>query len=180
MLYSDFKTYKAIPPTNETKNYTDTADTGEDFLCSINYKIPRNTEDVNIYITDILYTNKPMEDTEGWTAEMLNRGKVDLAEIESNNGGRGFARAVEKMVNDRHTVVDWFSQNKNKESRIHTNKAAVMKRIVFPDGWEIRFPEFYKHIINYKKLFKANKQDGGPDVLSGIIERNNGDEFWVL
>jgi len=179
MLYRDFQTYKAIPQTNETKNYTDTADTGDDFLCSINYKIPTNPDNKSIYITDILYTDKPMEDTEGWTAEMLNRGKVDLAEIESNNGGRGFARAVEKMVGP-NTVIDWFSQNENKESRIHTRKAAVMKRIIFPDGWEIRFPEFYKHITNYKKLFKANKQDGGPDVLTGIVERNDGGEFWVL
>ena len=36
-MYGKFKTYKEIPYTNRAirKNYTDTADTGEDNLCSI-------------------------------------------------------------------------------------------------------------------------------------------------
>lgn len=179
MLYGEFKTYKAIPQTNETKNYTDTADTGEDFLCSICYKIPTNTDNKNLYVVDILYTVEPMEITEIATANMLNRNKVDLAEIESNNGGRGFARAVEKMVGP-NVVIHWFHQGTNKESRIHTRKAAVIDRMIFPSDWVVRFPEFYQHVTRYKKLFKANKQDGGPDVLTGIIEKNDENEFWVI
>lgn len=179
MLYKTFKTYDELPEIREKKNYTDTADTGKDCLCAIDYAIPLDANDENIYVIDVLYTDKPMEYTEKWTASQLKRNSISLAEIESNNGGRGFARAVEKLV-PSNIVIDSFSQNLNKESRIHTNKAAVNKRIVFPSDWETRFPDFHKHLTKYKKLFAANKQDGGPDVLSGIIERNDGNDFWVM
>ena len=35
-------------------NYTDTADTGEDYFCSINYV----EYEKEVYITDIIYTRK--------------------------------------------------------------------------------------------------------------------------
>ena len=47
---------------------------------------------------DVLYTAKPMEYTEPKTAEMLTKHAVELAIVESNNGGRGFARNVEKQA----------------------------------------------------------------------------------
>jgi len=178
-LYGPFKTYDNLPPLREKKNYTDTADKGEDFLFSCDYGLPLDTEDTNIYIIDCLYTDKPMEYTEKWTASQLKRNAIGLAEIESNNGGRGFARAVQKLVPPNIVVQD-FTQSGNKESRILTNKAAVNSRIIFPSGWETRFPDLYKHLTGFKKVFKANKQDGGPDVLTGIIERNDGNDFWVI
>ena len=179
MLYDTFKTYDSLPELREKKNYTDTADKGEDCLCSINYALPLDTNDKNIYILDILYTDEPMEKTEGWTANMLNKDKINLVEIESNNGGRGFARAVEKLVSNNVTIHS-FTQSQNKESRILTNKSAVNNRIVFPSDWSIKNPDFYNHVTKFKKMFKANKQDGGPDVLSGIVERNDNAEIWVM
>lgn len=178
-LYDDFKTYKELPELKQIKNYTDTADTGKDYLCSINYGLPVNPDDDNIYVLDILYTDEPMEITEEQTAEMITKRRVGYTEIESNNGGRGFARAVDKLT-PSNCVIDWFTQNSNKESRIHTNKAAVNKRIVFPENWHIDYPEFYNHLTRYKKMFRANKQDGAPDVLTGIIERNEITEYWVI
>jgi len=179
LMYAPFDTYEELPELNEVKNYTDTADTGTDCLCSINYALPLDAEDERIFVLDLIYTPEPMEITEPATAELLKRNNVGLAEIESNNGGRGFARAVEKMVG-HNTVIDWFTQSQNKESRIHTNKASVNKRIIFPKDWHVKYPEFYTHLTKYKKVFKANKQDGGPDVLSGIIERNGDSEIWVM
>ncbi|WP_295256056.1 terminase family protein, partial [Veillonella sp.] len=63
-LYTTLKTYGS-PPVNdcgqslftEIKNYTDTADEGEDYLCSICYGV-YNKE---AYILDVLYTKKGME-----------------------------------------------------------------------------------------------------------------------
>lgn len=65
------------------KNYTDTADEGKDFLCSICYV---ETEAGN-YVLDVLYTQKGMEYTEPKTAEMLSKHNIQEAVIESNNGG---------------------------------------------------------------------------------------------
>lgn len=130
-LYTSFKTYSGqLPQFKEIRNYTDTADTGEDYLCSINYGVTFANE---AYVLDVLYTKEPMEVTEPATAKMLLAGNVNVARIESNNGGRGFARSVERILKEvlgsNHTVVRWFTQSKNKQARIYSHSAWVMEQI---------------------------------------------------
>ena len=70
-----------------------------------------------IYVTDAVYSRAPMEETEplvGGSARAV--GGVRQALIESNNGGRGFARAVQSLARD--VRVEWFHQSGNKEARI--------------------------------------------------------------
>lgn len=71
LMYREFQTYEIIPhyKDSENKNYTDTADTGSDYLCSICFV----DTPVGNYVTDVLYTKKPMEYTEPKTAEMLTK-----------------------------------------------------------------------------------------------------------
>lgn len=178
LLYSPFATYNALPELKIVKNYTDTADTGTDYLSSIVYGLPLDPEDEKIYIIDLLFTTEPMELTEGWTSSLLINNKVNQADVESNNGGRGFARVIDQKTPESITV-SWFNQSQNKEARIFSNSATVNKKIVFPADWASRFREFYDHITRYKKNFKANKNDDGPDVLTGIIEKNQVADFWA-
>ena len=177
LLYSRFKTYKDLPELKIIKNYTDTADTGQDKLCSIVYGTSLVETDKHIYILDVLYTNKPMEITEPLTIDLLNDNNVNISKIESNNGGRGFARVVEKGV---ATVITWFHQSNNKEARIFSNSASVNNKIVMPSDWFLRWPEFYSDVTKYKKFFKANKFDDAPDTLTGIIEEENVPEFFTF
>ena len=170
LLYQKpFKTYSDLPTLKIKKNYTDTADKGSDYLCSIVYGLPVSSTDPHKYVIDVLYTQKGMEITEPLTAKMLNKHKVNKSKIESNNGGRGFARNVEKLV-EKGVNIFWFHQSANKEARIYSNSASVNNEIVFPDDWHIRWPLFYKHVTKYKKVFKANKFDDAQDTLTGIIE----------
>lgn len=174
-LYSNIKTYKEIPQDESGKplfsyilNYTDTADTGGDFLCSICYGMYGNS----YYILDVLYTKDAMEKTEPATAEMLARNNVGSALIESNNGGRGFARNVERECRERgnnHTVIKWFHQNQNKAARILSNSASVMNNVYFPINWTDLWPEFATDIIRYQKEGK-NAHDDAPDALTGVYE----------
>ena len=177
LLYSRFKTYKELPDLKIIKNYTDTADTGQDKLCSIVYGIPLAETDKHIYILDVLHTNQPMEVTEPMTIDLLNRNDVNTSKIESNNGGRGFARVVEKGVK---TNITWFHQSDNKEARIFSNSASVSSRIVMPSDWFLRWGDFYNDVTKYKKLFKANKFDDAPDTLTGIIEEENQPEIFIF
>ena len=178
-LYSSIKTYNQLPMDSNNnllftayKNYTDTADTGEDYLCSICYGV-YNKE---AYILDVLYTKEPMEITEPATAKILIDNNIKEADIESNNGGRGFARAVDKYLlekyNSNRCKVRWFHQTQNKRARILSNATWVMEHIYFPVNWADRWPEFYKAITTYQKEGK-NKHDDGPDVLTGIAEKCN-------
>ena len=172
LMYPTLRTYSAIPPEKGMrKNYTDTADTGADFLCSICYVETKTA----MYVTDVLYTDKPMEYTEPKTAEMLLLNETQRAKIESNNGGRGFARNVEKLVREaggkvsRRMNFKPFHQTDNKQVRIFTRSAEVQNLIYFPEGWEMRWPKFANAIKGYRKEGK-NLHDDAPDVLTGMCE----------
>jgi predicted phage terminase large subunit-like protein len=165
LLYGEFKEYTTLPESKKRANYTDTADQGTDYTCSICYNVGL---DGLIYITDILYTQSGMEVTEKEMPLMLQKNNTRDCKIESNNGGRGFARVIrEKAIN---TTVTWFTQTGNKESRIITNASQVNQKVIMPYGWQRRWPEFYNHISRFKRLFKANKHDDAADCLTGIIE----------
>ena len=167
MMYSEFLTRRDYPTFKTINNYTDTADTGQDKLCSIVYGVPLASTDNHLYVIDVLYTSAPMEETEPLTIKLFNDNNVKRAKIESNNGGRGFARVVKKRVS---SYVEWFYQSDNKEARIFSNSAQVNNRIVMPIDWFLRWPDFYNDVTKFKKLFKANKFDDGPDALTGIVE----------
>jgi predicted phage terminase large subunit-like protein len=171
LLYSEFKTYSELPEYFHVKNYTDTADTGEDYLCSVDYIEHNNLK----YIIDVLYTQKPNEYTEPALSEQMKRNKVNYSKIESNNGGRAFARNVARITKDLGnftTEIKWFHQSKNKEARIKSNSSTVNNTVVMPDNWHIRWPEFYNDVTNYMAMGK-NKHDDAVDVLTGIVETNN-------
>lgn len=174
-LYTHFKTYTDIPRDDNGEplfkyilNYTDTADTGADSLTSICYGV----YDGGYYILDVLHTAEPMEVTEPATAAMLKRNNVGCAHIESNNGGRGFARAVERISREQgnaHTVFHWFHQSKNKQARILSNSASVMNNVYMPVDWVTRWPDFAKALLKYQKAGK-NEHDDAPDALTGVYE----------
>ena len=175
-LYSSFKTYQSLPAESgnslfsEIKNYTDTADEGSDYLCSINYGVYEQ----EAYVLDVLYTNQAMEVTEPATAKMIFQGDVNSADIESNNGGRGFARAVEKVLKEEYksnkTRILPFHQSKNKRARILSNATWVMDHVYFPVNWADRWPEYHKAMSLYQREGK-NKHDDAPDATTGIAEK---------
>lgn len=172
LMYSKLRTYEVLPMEQSIrKNYTDTADKGADFLCSVCYvETPSG-----MYVTDVLYTDKPMEYTEVKTAEMLLINGTQLVKVESNNGGEGFARNVEKNVRLQGTPVALkmrftsFFQGLNKNVRIFSHSAEVQNLIFFPSAWETRWPQFAQAVKGYRKVGR-NAHDDAPDVLTGMVE----------
>lgn len=169
LLYSEFKTYKTNDkPDGQILNYTDTADTGSDYLCSISY-IKKGSL---YYVLDLYYTQDRNEITEPGLSQMLLKSSTNVCKIESNNGGRSFARNIERISKDIGNYklsVTWFHQSKNKEARIKSNSSTVNSCIVFPDDWHIKWPDFYDHVTNYMAEGK-NTHDDSVDVLTGIVE----------
>lgn len=184
-LYTSIKTYKDIPKDEKGNalfkyilNYTDTADEGSDFLCSICYGI-YNEE---YYVLDVYYTKDAMQITEPETARMLTKCNVGNAIIESNNGGKGFARNVERecrAMGNKHTKVNWFHQSKNKTARILSNSTSVMNNVYFPVNWEDRFPDFAEAIRKYQREGK-NAHDDAPDALTGVYENPKPLGQWLV
>ena len=171
MYDSGFREYGIKPATlySIRKAYVDTADTGVDYLCAIIY----DETELGNYLVDVMYTQKPMEYTEPGLARLLTRHNVQECNVESNNGGRGFARAVEKqcrLMENARTKFHWFTQRDNKDIRIFSNSAAVQNLTYMPQGWQKLFPEFSTAILGYMKIGK-NPHDDAPDALTGTIEK---------
>ena len=179
LMYHEFRTYQNIelPSGHEASQrwcYVDTADTGSDYLCAICFI---NTPEL-IYVIDILYTQEPMEKTEVLLAKMLTENSISECLIESNNGGRQFARNVKSKVrvglHNFKTVIHTFTQTKNKAARIFSNSALVNSDIAFPTNWDKKWREFYNAITTYRKDNKRKStHDDAPDALTGVIEMRN-------
>ena len=117
-----------------------------------------------------------METTEPQVARTIYEYNVAIADIESNGGGRGFARSIrrilEKEYNSNRTKIVAFHQSKNKESRILSQATWVMDHIYMPTDWQVRWKDFAKAILRYQREGK-NEHDDAPDALTGVAEKIN-------
>lgn len=167
LLYgNNFAEYAALPADIvRYGNYTDTADTGDDYLCSVCYAV--DTDGV-IYITDVTYSREPMEVTERLVSDMLNNSQTRIARVESNNGGRGFARVLQRLC--PQVRIEWFYQSANKEARILSNSATVLHTLRMPAGWRKTWRDMFAHLTTYRRQFSSNRWHDAADVLTGIVE----------
>ncbi len=173
MYEHPFKTYDILPNVRlgTRCNCTDTADVGADYLCSIDYLAMKD----GYYVTDIIYTKKSQEATEQMLAQQLAKNETRYCVIESNNGGRAFARNVERLSREygnAKTTFITFTQTKNKAVRIFTRAPEVNNMLIFPADWERRWPEFSAAMKSYRKE-GSNAHDDAPDTCTMIIERGS-------
>lgn len=172
-----FQTYKDLPRDDkgqslieEVCSYCDSADQGSDYLVNIIYGLYRG----KCYVLDVYMTKSGMEVTEPETAKRLYEYQVNRAYIESNSGGRGFGRSVERILREKYhwykTYIDLFTQTRNKKARILGSATWCQQNIYFPIGWEVNFSEFYGHIMSYQREGKA-EHDDPEDVLAGIYDK---------
>lgn len=169
-LYETFKTYDSLPSHFSVKRaYCDTADTGSDYLCGIIYGVYEK----EAYVLDVYYTKESMEITETEFAKRLFDFGVNIADIESNNGGRGFARSVGSILKNKYhsnkTVIKTFHQSHNKIARILSNSTWVMNHIYFPNDWNTRWSNYFQDMTKYQREGR-NKHDDAPDATTGVAE----------
>lgn len=175
-LYTSFKTYDRLPVDEQGNSlfegiysYTDTADEGADYLCTIIWGAYMR----EAYVLDVYYTQAGMEITEPEVAKRFHEWKVNLARIESNNGGSGFARNVKRISEEElrnlETVIRWFHQSKNKKARIISNATWVMNHVLYPQNWKYKWPEYHAAMVRYQRDGE-NKHDDAPDCTTGVAE----------
>lgn len=169
-LYNTLLVYDELPSAyDRIVSYCDTADDGKDYLSHI-VALSTPTHD---YVVDVVYTQAPMEETEKEVAASIAYYGADIEPMfESNNGGKMYARSVERILQEEYGLdiyVNWFHQTQNKQARILTHAPEVMRRVVFPSDWEERWPEFYKDVTTYQRTGK-NAHDDAPDSLTGLVE----------
>ena len=172
----------------------DTADTGTDYLSSPMAKKVGNL----YYLYDVVFTQMEMEFTEPLIKGAYIENKVQIARFESNNGGKLFAKGIEKEV--PNTAFYWKQTTSNKETRILTDAYWIKKHIVFrypydkekhPNGYKegSDYDLFIQQITSFVKG-KKDQHDDAPDSLSmlrrliaeigyeDIDGKNNSNEAW--
>ena len=172
-LYNDFMTYEELPEGAKdlpTHNYTDTADKGTDYLCSVSYKVFQD----QVYITGVVMSDEDMETTEPLVVDMFHELQVDDATIESNNGGRGYRRNIQRLLKEKYNYIKCVftdkTQTSNKEARILASSAWVQNNVYMPHNWKQKFGKDFKdQLLKYQKKGK-NEHDDAPDALAGIYE----------
>jgi len=164
------------------KSYTDTADTGADYLSTflfIEYKS-------EAYIVDVIYTQDDMSITIPLWAKKHCDNAANAAKIEYNNGGHPFKLyAEDKLINEHEYTgcsIDGFHQGENKVARILSQAAWIQEHVYFPEYWQGLWPELYIALTRYSKQGK-NAHDDAPDALTGVAEMINSKEendFWFV
>ena len=129
------------------------------------------------YVLDVLYTDEPMERTELQTARMLYELRVSECIVESNNGGRGFMRNVERILWERYrwrgTRFTPRNQRDNKVARMLTQSPFVERHIKYPDDWKRRWPDYAQAMIRFQRKGR-NAHDDAPDATTGLAEAIQG------
>lgn len=168
-LYSNLKTYSIKPTFEKIVSYTDTADTGSDYLTTW----IAGLKDKELYILDIVYTQEPMAITENLVSQALYSNNTNIAIFESNNGGGLFARNVETILKNKYntnkTVIKPTPQTKNKETRILMNAHWICEHVYFPTDFKNRHAKAYKDLLSYSRTGK-NAHDDIQDALTGLVE----------
>ena len=172
LLYdTGFREYEILPnQTGQvTKSVTDTASSGSDYYCSIAY-IETKTA---MYVTDIVYTTKNTDFTTPKNAAMLTANGTREAFFEANNGGDQICKAVKQeciLSGNTRTRFSVKHQSDNKEQRIRLAAPSAQNLILFPRGWERRWPEFASHITSHRYIAAYNKNDDAPEGLTYMVE----------
>lgn len=182
-LYGEWKTYADKSEWGARIRrgcYVDVADEGDDFLAAVCYDIylsPSKVFDeksrrmlplVFALVTDIVYTQDSTDVTHVSVPAMMNANGTEKVWVESNAGGAQFGKNISPRT---AAHVEMFHQRGNKESRIVSNAAGVCSRIIFPLGWESKWPAAASHLKRFLRAFAANKNDDIEDALTGIYEK---------
>ena len=169
-LYGEFKTYRDRQEKYERiEAYIDTADKGQDYLAMIVVGAYKGFLDV----LDVIYTQDSMDITEPQTARMLTENKVSKCHCEANNGGEGFSRNIARLMRElgnTATYVQSFTQTQNKMSRILSNATNVTNCLIWPEGWQNKWPQVYQEFRSASRTRKM-LHDDMEDCATGCVEK---------
>jgi len=197
MMYTslNFYTIDDMPESfDEIFCYIDTADTGEDFLCSpiVGIKYGKDEFGMNIkkaYAFGVLYTQEGLEVTEQMMVDFLVKNNIQNSMsvlVEAQTGGHYFAQNVKKKLRNDHPkekiYIETMHQSENKNARINANSNTIMKYFYFPADWRTRdkhWAGYSEAMLKYSREGK-NLHDDAPDATTGISEHKVNTEMTML
>ncbi len=166
---------------DETIAVVDVADKGDDYLCCV---VANLIED-KAYIVDVVFTQDPIEVTEGQVAQAIISNGVTLCRVESNSGGRAFGRNVENILREHRNMctIETKPTTKNKETRMNMKSGIVREFAYFRDdeNRNRHYKMFIQQLCSTFRKVSKNKHDDAADgvtMLAELISSKEND--WVL
>lgn len=155
---------------NATVGTTDTADEGLDFLGSIIGRMIQG----KVYVTDVVFTQDPIEVTEPRVAQQIINTGCNKMQIESNAGGKSFAKNIQKLCKGKTPcTITWKATSQNKETRILMKSGMIKQFFVFRSKDDYAagsdYDLFMRQLLSYVK-FGTNKHDDAADVATMLAE----------
>ncbi len=149
----------------------DTADKGDDDLCAPFGHIYGD----KIFIKSVVFTKDPVEVTEPRLAQEIIDSKCDKIRIESNNGGRIFAKDVRVIVKRERSQCEVLAHptTDHKETRIIMKSGYIKSHFVFLDESEYKKGSDYWHFMKGLTSYKregGNAHDDAPDGATILAE----------
>lgn len=152
----------------------DIADEGTDSLCiPVGYCYGEK-----VYVMDVLFTNQPVEVTEPLTASFIDIWKPHKMVAESNNGGKGFARAVNNLIK-HNKKLRWKVTTKNKHTRILMKSGIIKEKFYFRNDSKRSkmYVDFMVELMTYNMTGKV-KHDDAPDAITMLAENTDTGKGW--
>ena len=163
------KDTRVVKAPDGIRGRVDTADEGTDYFCSVVSFIYVD----KVYIVDVIFTQEGTEITEPKLAQQLIDYHVEVTTIESNFGGKSFARGVKKILKDKGNtcLVKTKVTTRNKETRILMKAAYMKEYFVFRNDYEpgSDYDRFMQSLCSYMKAGK-NEHDDANDATTGLAE----------
>lgn len=157
-----------LKDTETIVGYVDIADEGTDYLCSLIAEVKGD----NVYIIDVVFTQEPIEITEGLVAQQIINNEPNKVMIESNAGGKSFARKIKDLIKDKsRTNITWKPNTQNKETRILMKSGQIKIFFWFRNDYLLGsdYDKYMRQLTSYVKLGK-NKHDDAADATTGLAE----------
>jgi predicted phage terminase large subunit-like protein len=143
----------------------DVADTGSDYYCMLVAYL----FEYDIYVVDCIYTQAQAEITEPLTLGALDNWRVQRFRIESNAGGRLYAKSIKEKAKG-FTTIEAVPSSSNKETRILTASGQIKQHFYFRQDYVhgSDYGKFYDHLTNYT-IIGPNEHDDAPDTVTMLL-----------
>ena len=146
--------------------FCDTADEGTDYLSAPIGKIYGK----KIYITDIVFSQDNIEITQPLVAASLIKNKALNYRFESNNGGKGYAIEVRRLI-EKYILatVTWRHAGTNKGTRILMESGYIKEFCYFRNDYKrgSDYDKFMSQLTTYLKSGKSAHDDAA-DSMAGL------------
>jgi len=147
----------------------DIADEGDDSLCNIVGYL----YGTDVYIVDVIFSKAPIEVTKPRCAEALLRHGVHYGNFESNNGGKGYAQDVKRMIKEAggRTIVKWKPTTQNKHTKVVMASGNIKATFKFRKDYR-KHKEYneYMYELTHYPLNGKVKNDDAIDCTSMLSD----------